>query len=231
MLKYLQAFYGLVFPNICSVCGGNTGSTNAHICASCLATFAHTQYHLDSNNPLVKTFWGRLPLQFATACFFYTPTDGEGVRNLIHSIKYQNNPLAAQFVGRYYGQQLKQAGVFNTVDVIVPLPLYKAKARQRGYNQSHYFALGLGQALNIEVNTTNLYKTMATQSQTKMTRSERAQNVRDIFGLKNPNTFANKHILLVDDIITTGATIESAALALLQAPNLSLSIAAIAHTA
>lgn len=149
---------------------------------------------------------------------------------MMHSIKYKGNKELAQYIGGLMGDELKTLSTFKTVDAIIPVPMHKAKQRKRGFNQSEWFAKGLAQKLNVPVITNVLLKTTATQSQTRKSRWQRWLNAGEKYAVQNPASIAGKHILLVDDILTTGATLEACGQTLQTATNCTLSIATMAIT-
>lgn len=197
------------------------------MCIKCLIELPKTNFHADIDNPVIKSFWGRAPVTSAAACYYFKK--GTNIQHLLHNLKYKGQTQVGLTVGRLYGNELKQSPNFNTVDVVIPVPLHKSKRRKRGYNQSEFFARGLAQGMDIVVDSENLVKTVATDSQTRKNRMERVENVNNVFTLLNPESLKNKHILLVDDVITTGATIEACALKLAEVPGIKISVAAIAY--
>ncbi|MBN2812805.1 MAG: ComF family protein [Bacteroidales bacterium] len=193
---------------------------------SCLATLPRTAFHHISDNEVARIFWGRIPLANATS-FIYFSKNSE-YKNLLHAIKYKGQYHAAIEMGRLFGLELRDTP-FATADLIHPVPLHKRKLKQRGYNQSEYFAQGLSAALNIPVHSSLVKRIAETPTQTRKARYERWENVKNAFTITNAEPLANKHVLLVDDVITTGATIEACAEALLSVSGLTLSVASLAY--
>jgi ComF family protein len=152
---------------------------------------------------------------------------GNSVQQILHEIKYKNNIELAQFIGTYYGSILKNERLHW--DAVAAIPLHKSKLKKRGYNQSGFIAAGLAQALGIEDISSELLRLKATETQTRKHRFERWENVEEVFALREPTVFEGKHILLVDDVITTGATLEACGKIILQAPGTKLSVASIAY--
>ncbi len=198
-----------------------------HICINCLITLPKTHFHVDDDNPVARSFWGRAPVKSAAAYYYFKK--GTGVQNLLHNLKYKGQKDMGVSLGLAYGAELKQSANFNSVAVIIPVPLHKKKLRQRGYNQSEYFAKGLAQGMGAVLDTASLIKSVHTQSQTKKSRIERVKNVEDVFTVTNTKQLAGKHVLLVDDVITTGATIEACALKLAEVDNITISVVSIAY--
>ncbi len=221
-----QDFVSLFFPLICAACGKNLFKNENGICTSCLYYLPKTNYHLINDNPVEKIFWGRIHIAFASS--FYNFNKGGKVQQLIHSLKYKGNEQVGIQIGKIYGWELRQQTGLNTVDLIIPVPLHKKKLRKRGYNQSVCFAEGLSSSMQLEMDSTILFRSLETETQTKKSRFLRWKNVENMFLIKDAHKIRDKHILLVDDVITTGATLEACARALLKAPGVRISIATIA---
>ncbi len=224
---YLTDFAALLFPQLCQACGDNLISGEDLICTDCIYNLPYTNFHQLPDNVVARQFWGRLNLEAAYAMLYFIK--GGKVQQLMHAFKYDNVPQIGNKLGAIAGEQLKQHKVFKNADAIIPVPLHKTRQRKRGYNQSAFFAEGIAAALNRPVLCDNLVRTKATVTQTHKSRFERAVNMQGVFTLAHPEQLISKHILLVDDIITTGATLEACAAALLTVPGLQLSIATIAY--
>ncbi len=176
---------------------------------------------------MAQIFWGRLPLHSATSFLFFNK--GGNVQHLIHRLKYKRKPEVGIYLGRLMGFQLMDSPLFAEVDLIIPVPLHPKKERIRGYNQSEIIGKGLEQSMKAVLSTGNLIRSVHTSSQTKKSRYGRWENVKGIFEVKNPEILKGKHLLLVDDVITTGATLESCANTLLEVPGIKLSVASLAY--
>ena len=226
MSSLLSDFLSLFFPPTCEICNNSLGKNDYLICTDCLGHLPYTQWHKNENNPLHAVFWGKIDLKGVTALFYFH--NDSRVQKLMHKFKYKGTKELGFYLGKRYGSQLKNAEPFNTIDLIIPVPLHPDKMKKRGYNQSEQFANGLGQSMDVMVTTNNLYRKIASETQTLKTKIERWENVKDIFAVAHPEYLAGKHILLVDDVITTGSTLESCARVLLEIPEVSLSVAAIA---
>jgi ComF family protein len=194
------------------------------LCTGCLLHLPQTHFHKAPQNPLEKIFWGRLKLEQAFAFLHFKK--GNAVQHILHEIKYKDNKELAIFIGRYYGAILKSSGALP--DAVAAIPLHESKLRKRGYNQSALIAQGMAESLCIENLSGNLERLKATETQTKKSRFERWENVEEVFAVKNPDAFLHKHVLLIDDVITTGATIEACGKAVLSVGNTRLSVAGIA---
>ena len=179
-----------------------------------------------SPNPTERLFWGRVPVVAAAALFKFKK--GGGVQSLVHHLKYKDRPDIGRYFGRLLGEELKWNANYATVDALVPIPLHPKKRRLRGYNQSEEIAAGISQALDIPVWPEVLVRQVATSTQTKRSAFQRWENVRTVFAVPDPARIAGKHLLIVDDVITTGSTMEAAAQKLLEAPGVTVSMAALA---
>lgn len=176
---------------------------------------------------MAQQFYGKINVEAAYALYYFSK--GGKVQNLMHHFKHKGMPQIGNLLGNIAGAQLKGNAIFNSTDLIVPVPLHKSRLKERGYNQSLCFATGLAQKLNATVEDNNLQRVVATATQTHKSRFARFENMREVFVIKQPERLMNKHILLVDDIITIGSTLEACGLELLKIPGLKLSIATIAY--
>jgi ComF family protein len=187
-----------------------------------------TSYHISKENPVSQLFWGRCHIESAAAFSFYNK--GSRIRNLIHTLKYKGIKEIGFELGRIYGLSLKSSGFTDSIDMIIPVPLHPAKKRARGFNQSEIIAAGLADTTGLSVNISSFERIMASSSQTKRSRYERWENVEGIFGVTEPEILKGCHILLVDDVITTGSTVESCVNALLKVEGVKVSVVALAFT-
>ena len=193
------------------------------LCTHCILDLPKTNYHLQENNPIRQRLNNRLPVAFATA-FLKFKKNGM-VQHLLHELKYNNHPEIGVRLGKIFGHELLPVNAF---DVVIPVPLHAARQRQRGYNQSAKFAEGLSEALSIPYLDNISLRNTRTATQTRKNRLERWENVREVFQITNAERVRGKHVLLVDDVFTTGATIEACGQHLVQSGCL-LSVACIAH--
>lgn len=216
----------LLFPELCNACGTNLYGGEKEICTKCLYHLPYTDYHIYPENRVAKQLWGRLPCNAAMAMLYFKK--GTRVQNLIHSLKYKDKIEVGVKLGHLLGTRLKLASLYDNIDLVIPVPLHQKKERQRGYNQSKYIADGIAEALNISVSTTHLLRNKQTESQTRKSRYTRYQNMETVFSLNNETELKDKHILLVDDVITTGATLEACGSSLLNGGIKKLSVAALA---
>jgi ComF family protein len=226
--QYLSDFLSLFFPEICYACGDSLVESEALICSTCLYQLPFTNYHLEPENKLAKQFWGRVHINSAMAFLYFNK--GGKVQNLMHQLKYNNQQQIGVILGNLYGKQLLKDNTFKNIDAIIPVPLHPKKQKKRGYNQSEKFAIGLSEILNIKICNDILYRAEFKESQTSKSRSNRFDNMKTVFRAHETlNTFEN--IILVDDTITTGATLEACVLALQQIGIKNINIVGIAFTA
>ena len=219
----------LLFPELCVGCERALVSQEEHLCTHCLYHLPVTGFHLDTDNLAARQLSKRLPLVSVASYLYFSA--GSSVQRIVHRIKYQKGFKLAEHLGFLYGMELSKSEAFRSCDLIVPVPLHKKRLRWRGYNQSEYFARGLARALEIEVSTGSLLRTDHSKSQTKSkSRWERFENMHGAFQVTHPARLEGKHIMLVDDVLTSGATIEACCVPLLQVNGIRLSIATLAFT-
>lgn len=227
LVEMLSDFVGLIYPALCITCGNALLKQEKLICTKCLIALPRTHYHLVSGNPVEQIFWGRANIEKATAYFIYQK--GSPYQQLIHQLKYKGVKEVGIEMGRWFGNELMQNSYFNEVDLIVPVPLHPVKERKRGYNQSLMIAEGLAGSIGKPVENNNLYRRKYTETQTRKGRYDRWENVGTLFAVNNEQNLIGKHVLLVDDIVTTGATLEACASALLAVPEVKVSIATLGY--
>jgi len=226
VMSLTEDFLSLVFPNNCAACGNNLFEHEEVICSLCEFHLPQTNYHMDYDNPVAALFWGRAQVKSAAA--YYHFNKGNRVQHLVHLLKYKGRCDVGIYLGRQYGQYLKNSPLFRSVQMIIPVPLHRSKLLKRGYNQSEQFALGLSRSMNLPLNITSLTRTQASQTQTRKSRFNRWENVSGIFEVSDSESLIDKHILLVDDVITTGSTLEACITVLQTIPGIRISVAAIA---
>jgi len=224
---YLADFVSLLFPELCAACRESLMANEHIICTACRYDLPFTNFHLQPDNIVARQFWGKIPLEAAYAmCYF---TKGGSIQNLMHQFKYKGMQQVGNLLGAIAGAQLAGNSIFSTAELIIPVPLHKKRMRQRGYNQSACFAEGLATVLNAQVEVDNLIRVTATETQTRKSRFARFENMQEVFAVKYPERLTDKHVLLVDDIVTTGSTLEACGSQLLKIPGLKLIIATIAY--
>jgi ComF family protein len=231
MIKTIQEaagdLFSLFFPNLCLGCGKPLIRGEEVVCSICHFHLPKTYFHNDPENPLNRVFWGRVNIEAVAAYLYFHK--GSSVQHLLHQLKYKNRPEIGVRIGKWYGLELRQADVFRDTELIVPVPLHPRKFRRRGYNQSEAFAEGLATVMKAEQETGCLFRKIDSKTQTRKARYNRWENVENIFAVNHPERIKGHHILLVDDVITTGATLESCAHALLAIQGVKVSIATIAY--
>jgi ComF family protein len=225
--SYLADFVSLLFPELCAACRESLMANEHLICTACRYNLPYTNFHLQPDNIVAQQFWGKIKLEGAYALFYFTK--GGKIQNLMHQFKYKGVKQIGNLLGNIAGEQLVKNKMFNSAELIIPVPLHKKRMLQRGYNQSACFAEGLSEKLNAAVENNNLVRLTATETQTHKSRFARFENMQEVFTVKNPEKLINKHVLLVDDVITTGSTLEACGVQLLKIPGLKLSIATIAY--
>jgi ComF family protein len=213
------------FPHNCIGCGSDVIENESLLCLNCLNDLPHTNFALHANNPVEKKFWGRLALTSGMSQFYFS--QDSIIQNMIHELKYRGNKKAGHYFGNMIGKSLLNSNRFH-VDVIVPLPLFERKEKARGYNQSEMICNGIAEIINKPLIKNNVIRQVFTETQTKKHRLERWKNVENIFFVARPSELEGKHILLVDDIITTGSTIEACGSEILKVKDAKLSIASFA---
>jgi len=218
-------FFHLLFPEHCNACGVQLVHGEKKICIRCLYDLPYTDFHLFADNPVAKLFWGRIPLQSAMALLYFRK--GSKVQDLIHDIKYKGNQELGFLLGCMIGERILPGS--QKTGLIVPVPLHRSKERKRGYNQSKCIADGIAKVLQIPVNTKLLTRKINTGTQTKRNRYNRFENMEFVFGISSSPQLKHQSVLLVDDVITTGATLESCGSLLLANGFQNLSIATVAY--
>lgn len=217
----------LLFPKSCLACKQLLLNNENIICFSCRDELPFTQEHTVCQNNTMMKFYGRLPLEFGACLLYYSK--GGIIQRLILNLKYNNHPEISKFLGNVYCEQLKGLDVFDNITEIIPVPLHKNKLKKRGYNQVTGFAESLQTHFNIPINDKLLYKRIKTTSQTKKNRFQRLKNSEEEFAINQSQiNFEHNHFLLIDDILTTGGTLEACSKILLQIPNSKISILCLA---
>jgi len=224
--QYFSNFKELLFPNICHSCGGNLSANETVICVLCEYSLPKTNFHKHADNPIARKFWGRLPFQNATSLFYFDK--GNKVQHLIHQLKYRDKKEIGNKLGEMLGNDLIMEDSYTDIKFVLPIPLHEKKQKIRGYNQSEYFAAGIAEGMKISYDTGIIYRALHTETQTGKNRLERWENVKDAFYIQNAEKVENTHVLLVDDVLTTGATLEACGQHLTEIAGLKLSIATIA---
>lgn len=221
-----RSLYNLFYPHLCLGCGSDLLPSHHFLCLSCFHSLPHTRFGEIAGNPVEKLFYGRLPIEAAMCQFYFA--QNSSIQNLIHEFKYNGNREVAEFLGNMMGDTLRKSNRFNGLEAIIPLPLYKDRLKKRGYNQAELLCQGIAQTLEIPILAGCVVRRRNTESQTNKARIQRWENVAGGFVVQEKADVSGKHVLLVDDVITTGATMEACASALLQVPGTKVSLALLA---
>lgn len=198
------------------------------ICTSCRHELPLTNHHSETENEIIKKFYGRIPIEFGAAMFYFHKKGI--VQQLIHNLKYQNHQEIGTMLGKWYGEELKFLEIVKNTDFIIPVPLHKKRLKKRGYNQVEKFGLALSSLLKVPYNDSILYRNIYSDTQTQKSFFGRTTIKKDLFDVVFSEIHQGKHFLLIDDVITSGTTIEACAKALLKIPDAKISIVAMAYT-
>lgn len=216
----------LFFPQTCLLCGGQLVEGERMVCLRCLSGLPRTHFHLRKDNLVERNFWGKFPVERATSFLYYAK--GGDVRQLLYELKYHGNQEVGEVMGRVMASELMRSRFFDGIDLIVPVPLHQRKERRRGYNQSECLARGISAVTGIPMDVKVIIRSRYNETQTRKGQYERWENVRNLFACISPEGLEGKHVLLVDDVLTTGATVVSCADALADIPGLRISVLTLA---
>lgn len=217
----------ILYPPVCAVCGERLEPHERQVCVMCRYTAPLTGYWNNEKNPLTEQFFATPAIEQASALLFYR-LDSDW-RRLIHDFKYRQRWALAEELGRWYGRLLAEGHLYDDIDLIIPLPLHPLRLLMRGYNQSFYLAKGISHHLHARVDTRSVRRVRYTRSQTRLSRLDRSRNVASAFRVTDGEALRGRHLLLVDDVLTTGSTVEACADAILQAvPDCRISVAVLA---
>ncbi|MDR0541647.1 MAG: double zinc ribbon domain-containing protein [Dysgonamonadaceae bacterium] len=225
-VNIFQNLISLFYPPLCAGCSDALVSGEQFFCSECFADLPKTNYHLCKNNRAYEQLSIRFPVQKAAA-FLYYNKNGLGQKT-VAAIKYQGNTALGEWMAVLLANDLSPSGFFEGIDYLIPVPLHKKKQWDRGFNQSEVLAKGISSVTGIPLNTNILYRAKANVSQTRKGVFERWKNTQDIFQVKSAEFFKNKHLLLLDDVLTTGSTLEACARSLLQCENIKISVLTLA---
>jgi len=224
--KLLSPLVHLFYPDLCEGCGSDLVQRHNLLCLTCINQLPHTSFANHEDNPVEKIFWGRLKLEAGMSQFYFAK--GSIIQKLVHEFKYNGNKDIGTYLGKMTGESLLNSSRFKNIDVIIPLPLFASKEYRRGFNQSAILCDGISSVMNIPVDKNNVTRKHYTDTQTKKHRTERWENVMNSFQINESRLLNDKHVLLVDDVITTGATLEACGAEILKGINTKLSIATLA---
>ena len=227
-MKIVKHLFNLFYPSTCICCEQNLLDQEKIICIECRADLPFAENGDFISNPLTLIFEGRVLIEKGASFLYYHPSGK--VKKLIHELKYKNNQEVGVFLGRWFGERLLQSSTFNDLDYIIPVPLHIKKQQKRGYNQLTKFGKSLSSELHIKYLENILIRNSTTKTQTFKNRVERFKNLMTNFSITDTTFLKNKHVLLIDDVVTTGATLEACCRELLKTENIKISIATIALT-
>lgn len=224
--KLLNNLLSLFYPRICIGCHNILQENEPHLCLECLLHLPETNYHSFPRNPLIEIFLGRVKVEDVFCFLQYRK--GNSVQSILHELKYKGNKELGAYLAKLYAEKLMLEHKFDKIDIILPIPLHPKKLKLRGYNQSEWIAKGLTEATNIPYSTRHLVRNTFTETQTKKSRFNRWENVKDVFMIQNGDELIGKHILICDDVLTTGATTEAAIRKVLEIEGTRVSVLALA---
>lgn len=222
----LDDFLSLFYPTLCAGCQTALVRGEEVLCLECLADLPKTGFEKVRDNPVAQLFWGRAEISLATS--FCSFDKGGVMQHLMHQLKYKGSSEVGEKLGQLLGIVLNKSAPYREIELLVPVPLHPKRQHKRGYNQSEVIGKGISQSMEIPLITGNLVRNRYSNTQTSKGRFERWENVKELFGVKHPELFEGKHLLLIDDVVTTGSTLEACAQVLLKIPGTRVSIATIA---
>jgi ComF family protein len=223
-----QSVVNLIFPKVCAGCNSFLLTDEIVICTACRYEIPLTNHHKNPNNEAFNKFYGKIPVEFAAALFYFNKKGI--VQEMIHKLKYKGHEEIGETIGYWYAEELKDLAILKTIDCIIPVPLHPKKLNERGYNQVTSFGKALSSSLQIPYNEKLLVRTIYSKTQTKKSLLGRSELAKDIFDIDIDKSQNGNHYLLVDDVITTGSTLEICTRALLKIPNSKVSILCMAMT-
>ncbi|MGG6229564.1 ComF family protein [Tenacibaculum sp. SDUM215027] len=227
-MRFLKDIFYLFYPNLCVNCEITLLQNEKFLCTTCKNDLPIIDDNKHTNVTLMSNFYGKVPIEGVRSFLFYKK---EGVtQKLIHQLKYKNQPEIGIFIADWFGEQLRLSTTFVDVDYIIPVPLHSKKFKKRGYNQVTEFGERLSYILDVEYKPNILIRTSIAKTQTLKQRFERFSNSKTKFKILDTTFFEHKHVLLIDDVITTGATLEACANELLKTKNITISVATMAYT-
>lgn len=228
LTNWISHFISLFFPKLCVTCGEPLLHNEDHFCLACFLKMPKTNYHLCPENSAMDRFAGKIRIEKASA-FLYYNKGGMG-QMLIAEIKYKGNRSLGEWIGAYMAKEMATGNFFDDIDYLVPVPLHKSKEKKRGFNQAERIAAGISRVTGIAVNTHAVFREKANTSQTKKGIYERWKNTQNLFGMRDTELFTGKHVLIVDDVLTTGSTLEAVAQCLSESKGIKISILTLAIT-
>ena len=227
-MKLIDNILSLFYPRLCAACGDALQQNESCLCLNCMLHLPETQFYKEHFNPLRQVFDGRVPVEEVTALMSYKKANK--TQKILHNLKYHGQKEIGAVLGEHFGGQLITEERYRSIQYILPIPLHPKKQRKRGYNQSEWIAKGLSKGMGIPYLTDVLVRTQFTDTQTRKSRFARWQNVKEVFAVQNPEKVAFSHVLVCDDVLTTGATMEAAIRKLLEVEGVRVSVVTLAAT-
>jgi ComF family protein len=227
-IPFFQSILHLFFPHICSGCGSDLLTEKVLFCIYCRASMPLTCFEFFHSNPIEKIFWGRVEIDAASAHLYFTT--GSAIQHSLHLLKYKGRKEIGIFYGILMGRALRESHRFYECEIIIPVPLHPNRQKKRGYNQAGMIAEGISKKMKIPVEQDVITRLKKTETQTRKSRVQRWKNMESTFEIQNAQKISGKHVLLVDDVVTTGASLEACAWVLLTVPGVRISIACLAYT-
>lgn len=224
--EYIDALIDVFYPVLCISCDNRCDQSNELFCFRCQAIQAPTDLHLREKNEFTDHFIGRIPIHTAASLYYYSP--GGIIHQLLEQIKYRSKPQIAERIGHYYGAMLKESQFYHKIDLVIPVPLHPFKLAKRGYNQSEVLAKAIAEVLGKEFKSNILKRVINSSSQTAKSRVERLNNILNAYSMNDEVQIKNRNILLIDDVMTTGSTLEACSLELLKGEPQTISFVTIA---
>lgn len=210
LYSFLRNFFELLFPSLCNACGNHLYHSEKLICVACRMTLPYTNdWEVHQEKYTLKLFYGRVRIDAASSYLYFRKKSG--VQKILHELKYRNHESLGKLMGRMHASQLIECKEFQGIDLVIPIPLHPRKYKERGYNQAALLAEGYAEIFNAKLDLKTLQRKADTASQTRKSRYQRYENMKGVFVLKNAENLKDKCVLLIDDVVTTGATIESSA--------------------
>ena len=228
-MNWITRFLDFISPRLCVVCGHRLAPTERSVCAVCMFHLPRTDFHLKPlDNQMAQLFWKLTPIQKAAALFYYHPHSETA--QIVYRLKYNNRPDIGEDLGRVMAREMERSDFFSDIDILLPVPLSRKRLRQRGYNQSEMLAVGLSDITHLPIVTKALRRKEFHQSQTMLNRWQRQENVADTFELTDDSQLKGHHVLLIDDVCTTGATLIACTDAIKEVEGIRISVLTLGFT-
>jgi len=224
----VENLVSLIYPKLCVICGEPLVENEKFFCYACYLKLPITNYHFISDNRAMERLAGKVSLTKASSYLYYNK--GGIAQKLITEIKYRGNQDLGEWIGAYISKDMISSDFFKGIDYLIPVPLHRSKEKKRGFNQAEKIAEGISRTTGIRMETKNVFREKANTSQTRKGVFDRWKNTQNLFDIKDPKLFEGKHILLIDDVLTTGSTLEALAQSLLKSPEVKISILTLAVT-